>query len=233
MTDYRPIPHHPSRLSPETMLENAQRMHQSLESRRSVRFFSDEPVDPRLIEYAVRIASTAPSGANRQPWRFVVVDDAELKRKIRVAAEEEERVSYEGGRMPEAWLDALRPLGTDWEKPFLEVAPYLVVLFKQVWSPDEAGRKVTNYYVNESVGIAAGLFISAIQEMGLATLTHTPSPMGFLQEILEAPSHEKPYLLLPVGHVATDCVVPDIQRKPLGEVIGWNRGEHPWSIQTT
>ena len=135
--------------------------------------------------------------------------------------------------MPQAWLDALRPLGTDWQKPFLEVAPYLVVLFKQVWSPDDAGRKVTNYYVNESVGIAAGLFIGAIQEMGLATLTHTPSPMGFLQEILGAPAHEKPYLLLPVGHPANDCVIPDIRRKPLGEVIGWNRGEKPWPEKTT
>jgi nitroreductase len=215
------------------MLDHAESFHQTLEARRSIRFFSDEAVDPRLIEYAVRIASTAPSGANRQPWRFVVVDDPDLKHKIRVAAEEEERISYEGGRMPEAWLDALRPLGTDWKKPFLEVAPYLVVLFKQVWSPDDEGRKVNNYYVNESVGIAAGMFIAAIQMMGLSTLTHTPSPMGFLQDILGAPTHEKAYLLLPVGHPTPDCVVPDIQRKPLADVIAWNHGERPWPETTT
>ena len=163
-------------------------------------------------------AASAPSGAHQQPWTFVAVSDAEIKRQIRVAAEDEERRNYEGGRMPPEWLTALAPLGTDWRKPYLETVPWIVVLFEQVhgWFPDGSVRK--HYYARESVGIACGLFIAAIHQMGLATLTHTPSPMGFLTRILERPSNERPFVLLPVGHVADDCTVPDLMRKGLDDV---------------
>ncbi len=187
-------------------------------SRRSVRMFSAAPVPRALIKHAIMTAASAPSGAHQQPWTFVAVSDPEVKHRIRVAAEAEERRSYEGGRMPPEWLAALAPLGTDWHKPFLDIAPWLVVLFEQVhgWFPDGSVRK--HYYARESVGIACGLFIAAIHRMGLATLTHTPSPMGFLARILERPRNERPFVLLPVGYPADDCVVPDLRRKSLDEV---------------
>ncbi len=188
-----------------------------LDERRSVRAFSPEPVPRRLIELAIATASTAPSGAHQQPWTFVAVSDPDTRRRIRIAAEAEERRSYES-RMSEEWLDALAPLGTDWQKPYLETAPWLVVLFEQVHGtfPDGSHRK--HYYARESVGIAAGLFITAVHHMGLATLTHTPSPMGFLTQVLERPRRERPFVLFPVGYPADDATVPDLQRKPLGEV---------------
>ena len=207
---------------PEAEMEaRAAAFYAEMRRRRSVRFFSDRPVSRRLIEQAVLTAGTAPSGAHRQPWRFVAVDDAGLKHRIRVAAEEEEHASYHG-RMSDEWLEALAPIGTDWQKPFLEVAPWLVVCFAEAYGVDAAGRRVKNYYVQESCGIACGLFIAALHHMGLATLTHTPSPMRFLNEILQRPENERPYILFPVGYPADDATVPDLQRKRLDEVVQWN-----------
>ncbi len=180
--------------------------------------FSPAPVARRAIELAILAASTAPSGAHQQPWTFVAVSDRAIKHRIRVAAEEEERKSYEGGRMSKEWLAALEPIGTDWHKEFLDVVPWIVVLFEQVNGAFPDGRPKKHYYARESVGIACGTFISAIHRMGLATLTHTPSPMGFLREILERPTNERPFALLPVGYPADDAMVPDLQRKDLSEV---------------
>jgi nitroreductase len=191
-----------------------------LRRRRSVRDFSPEPVPRAWIERAIEIAATAPSGANRQPWRFVAVSDPETKRKIRIAAEAEERESYEH-RMSEAWLRALEPLGTDWRKPFLELAPWLVVVFAELWEERPDGTRIKNYYVKESVGIACGLFVAALHEIGLATLTHTPSPMAFLNPILGRPAHEKPFILFPVGYPAPGARVPVLAKKPLDEVAVW------------
>lgn len=213
------------RLPAGEMRERAHAFYEMMRRRRTVREFSGEPVPRELIEYAIRTAGTAPSGANRQPWRFVAVDDPVLKRKIRLAAEEEERLNYEGGRMPPEWLEALAPLGTDWHKPFLEIAPWLVVCFKESYGILPDGRKITNYYVNESVGIACGLFIAAVHQMGLATLTHTPSPMGFLSELLGRPENEKPYILFPVGYPAEGAKVPDVKRKALEEIVQWNAAD--------
>lgn len=185
--------------------------------RRSVRHFSPEPVPIEIIENAIRVAALAPSGANQQPWRFIVVRDPALKREIRLAAEAEEKLSYEQ-RMPGEWLEALAPLGTDWHKEFLEIAPYLIVVFRIDYGFD-GERKVKHYYVQESVGIAAGFLLAALHLSGLATLTHTPSPMGFLGQILNRPANERPFLLIPVGYPAPDCTVPCISKKPLEEVI--------------
>lgn len=202
-------------------LECASALLSEMAARRSCRDFSDRPVDRRIIEQAIAIAHTAPSGANRKPWRFVVVDDPSLKREIRQAAEAEERESYDH-RMTPDWLDALEPLGTNWEKPFLEIAPFLVVIFR-LDSQMVEGRMQRNYYPVESAGLAAGFFLMACHMLGLATLTHTPSPMNFLRDILGRPAHEKPYLLIPVGYPAPDCVVPDIVKKPLADALQWNR----------
>jgi nitroreductase len=191
--------------------------------RRSIRFFSSDPVDKRMIEHAIMTASSAPSGANRQPWRFVAVSDPDTKRAIRQAAEKEEKESYDG-RMPPEWLAALEHLGTDWQKEFLEVVPWIVVCFAELWEPD-GERRTKNYYVQESCGIACGMFIAAIHNMGLATLTHTPSPMRFLAEILGRPKHERPFMLFPVGYPADDCTVPQITKKTSQEVIVWHTGE--------
>jgi len=188
-------------------------------TRRSVREFSPDSVPRELIDLALRAAATAPSGAHRQPWRFVVVSDPDLKRRIRVAAEEEERTNYEGGRFPEEWLRALAPLGTGWQKPFLETAPWLIVCFREDYQVLPDGSHRPNYYVSESVGIACGLLITALHAMGLATVTHTPSPMGFLARLLRRPPQEKPYILFPVGYPAAGALVPDITRKPFTEII--------------
>ena len=192
-----------------------------MSGRRSCRYFSDTPIDPDVLRLALEIAHSAPSGANRKPWRFVIVDDPALKKEIRVAAEAEERESYDH-RMPRQWLEALEPIGTNWEKPFLEIAPALVVVFRIDWemSGDE---RLKNYYPAESAGIASGFFLMACHMLGLATLTHTPSPMNFLGEILRRPAGEKPYLLIPVGYPAADCTVPDLERKPLSAALQWNR----------
>jgi len=217
MSDPPFVPYRPPCLSPSELLERGRRFLESCESRRSVRHFSDRPVPREAIELAIRAASTAPSGAHRQPWTFVAVSGIETKRRIRAAAEEEERRSYEG-RMPPEWLEALAPLGTDWHKPFLETVPWIVVVFEQVSGTGPDGAKRKNYYVKESVGIACGFFIQAVHRMGLVTLTHTPSPMGFLREILGRPATERPFILFPVGYPAPDAEVPNLIRKPLDEV---------------
>jgi nitroreductase len=216
------VPYRARELDPSEMRRRAESFYEELDQRRSVREFSERPVPRELIELAIQTASTAPSGAHRQPWKFVAISDAEIKREIRRAAEKEERKSYEGGRMPEEWLEALAPLGTDWHKPYLELVPWIVVVFEEVHGFHEDGSVRKNYYVRESVGIACGMFIAALHHMGLATLTHTPSPMKFLTRILGRPSHERPYILFPVGYPAEDAMVPDISRKSLDEVAVWN-----------
>ena len=213
-------PHIPlafSRLEPEEQLRASKDFLARMASRRSVRFFSPEPVPFELIENAIRCASLAPSGANQQPWKFVVVRDAEIKRRIREAAEEEERESYEH-RMPSEWLQALAPLGTDWHKEFLETAPCLIVMFRIDFGL-RGEEKIKHYYVQESVGIAAGFLLAALHISGLATLTHTPSPMGFLSSILDRPKNERPFLLIPVGFPSPDATVPAIEKKALSEVL--------------
>lgn len=182
-----------------------------------MRDFSSEPLPPGLLETLIKTAGTAPSGANKQPWTFVVVTDSAIKKRIREAAEKEEKLNYDQ-RFTEEWLEDLEPLGTDWRKPFLEEAPALIVLFRQDYAHRD-GRKVKHYYVSESVGIAAGFLLAAIHNAGLAALTHTPSPMGFLREILERPENEKPFLLIPVGYPKQDAQVPDIQRKQPDDFI--------------
>jgi nitroreductase len=193
-----------------------------MQTRRTVRDFSSEPVPFELIENAIATAATAPSGANQQPWTFVVVIDPQIKRRIREAAEIEERESYEH-RMSEQWLEALAPLGTDWHKPHLETAPYLIVVFLQAYglSTDEDGapRKIKHYYTSESVGIAVGLLLASLHQAGLATLTHTPNPMAFLSDILERPANERAFVVIPVGYPAEDAQVPAITKKPLNEVM--------------
>jgi len=203
------------------MLRRAGDFFAGMNRRRSVRQFSPAPVPRVLIERAIATASTAPSGAHRQPWRFVAVSDPAVKRRIRRAAEVAERRFYEGGRAPAEWLEALAPLGTGWRKPYLEIAPWLVVVFEEVHGFTPTGQRRKNYYVKESVGIACGLFIAAVHQMGLATLPHTPSPMGFLSQILNRPPNEKPFVLLPVGYPARDAQVPNLQRKTLDEVSVW------------
>ena len=187
--------------------------------RRSVRMLSDEPVPIELIESAVAAAGTAPSGAHHQPWRFVVTGDAAIKREIRLAAETEERQNYEGGRINDEWRRELAPLGTDWHKEFLEIAPWIVVLFEERYAVDGGGQRRKHYYVKESCGIAAGLFVAAIHHAGLATLTHTPSPMAFLSRVLNRPDNERPFVLFPVGYPIDGCLVPDLRRKPLDEIM--------------
>lgn len=190
--------------------------YQWLDERRTVRDISDKPVSKQVIDNLIMAGSTAPSGAHKQPWTFCAVSNLEMKKKIREAAEEEERESY-AGRMSERWIKDLEPIGTDWQKPFLEEAPWLIIIFKRVFEKEE-GQKHNNYYVNESVGIACGMIISAIHQAGLVTLTHTPSPMNFLTKILERPDNERPYLLLPVGYPKDKAFVPDLKRKELNEV---------------
>ena len=214
------VPYRALDLSPEEQAARADAFYRELDARRSVREFADRPVPRALVERAIQTASTAPSGAHMQPWTFVAVSDADVKRRIREAAEAEERESY-GGRMSDEWLDALEPIGTDWRKPFLETAPWIVVLFAQRTGVAADGGTRKHYYVQESCGIAAGLFIAALHHMGLATLTHTPSPMRFLSEILGRPSNEAPYILFPVGYPAPDAEVPDLARKGLDQVAVW------------
>ena len=214
----RRVPYRRPRLPEAEALARAAEFRADLGARRSIRDFAPDPVPRALIEDAIMTAATAPSGAHQQPWTFVAVGDPAIKRQIRLAAEEEERRNYEGGRMPPEWLAALAPLGTDWQKPFLEIAPWIVVLFEQVHGSFPDGSPKKHYYARESVGIACGLFIAAVHRMGLATLTHTPSPMGFLARILGRPKNERPFVLLPVGYPAPDCTVPDLSRKALDEV---------------
>jgi len=209
------------RLEPDQQIAHSRAFLERIASRRTVRDFSPEPVPFDLIENAIRAASLAPSGANQQPWRFVAVSNPELKRQIREAAEAEERENYEN-RFPDEWLQALAPLGTDWHKPFLETAPYLIVVFRIDYgiAPESSPEaRVKHYYVQESVGIASGFLLAALHFAGLATLTHTPSPMGFLARILDRPANERPFLLIPVGYPAPDAQVPCLTKKPLDEVL--------------
>ena len=216
------IPYEFERLGEGQMLQRANALVDLMRGRRSCRNFSDEPVPRSVIARLIAVAHTAPSGANRKPWRFVAVDDPEIKRRIREEAEAEERENY-GHRFPAEWLDALEPLGTDASKPFLQIAPWLVVMFRVDWEEFE-GKQVKNYYPAESIGIAAGMFLMGCHQVGLATLTHTPSPMKFLREILHRPENEKPHLLIPVGYPAEGCQVPDIPKKPLARAMQWNLG---------
>ncbi len=201
----------------DEMRERASAFLNEAQRRRTVRDFSDRPVPRDIIEMCILAAGTAPNGAHRQPWRFVVVSDPEVRRAIRVAAEEEERAFY-GGGAPEEWLEVLAPLGTDETKPFLERAPYLIVVFGESYAVNKSGEKSKNYYVTESVGIATGMLITAIHRAGLVSLTHTPSPMAFLNDILGRPENERPFLILVVGYPAPDATVPELQRKSLEEI---------------
>ncbi|KAA3628931.1 MAG: nitroreductase family protein [Proteobacteria bacterium] len=199
------------------MLERAEQFYRAVKRRRSVRDFSDRPVDRRVIEQCLLAAGTAPSGANMQPWTFVVVSDPAVKRRIRHAAEEEERKFY-AGAASEEWLEALAPLGTDADKPFLDQAPYLIVIFRQKWGVDGDGNKIKHYYVHDSVGIATGILITALHNAGLATLTHTPSPMNFLGEVLERPGNESATMIVVVGYPQQGTRVPKISKKSLDEI---------------
>lgn len=216
--EYRPVPLDYSRPDPDGALRASRDFLATMSRRRTVREFSSEAVPFELVSNAVATAATAPSGAHQQPWTFVVVSDPEVKTRMRVAAEEEERRSYDG-RLGEEWLRALRRLGTDWRKPHIADAPYVVVVFEQAYSIDVDGAKHKHYYVKESVGIACGLLIASLHLAGLATLTHTPSPMGFLTRLLGRPRNERPALLVPVGYPAPDATVPDLERRRLAEVL--------------
>lgn len=202
----------------EEMIKRSRELHEWSETRRSVRDFSDKPIPKEVIDNIIMTASTAPSGANKQPWKFCVVTNPELKKQIRKAAEEEEFKSY-NGRMSEEWLKDLEPLGTDWNKEFIEIAPAIIVVTKCVYDFNENGEKLNNYYVNESVGLASGFLLNAIHNAGLVSLTHTPSPMNFLTELLERPKNERAFLLIPVGYPADNAQVPDISRKEKEEVL--------------
>ena len=212
------IPYDAPRYDDQSMLERSQSFYELMDQRRSVRQFSDKPVDRRVLENLIRTASSAPSGAHKQPWTFALISNAELKHRIRLLAEREEFENY-NGRMSDRWLEDLAKLGTNHIKEFLDIAPYLVVVFKKAYDLDQEGKKTQNYYVNESVGIAVGFLIAAIHYAGLVTLTHTPSPMNFLEKALERPANERAYLLIPVGHPAEDAEVPDLERKPLADVM--------------
>ncbi len=203
--------------SAEESVARSAQFREELSGRRSIRHFSRRAVPVEVVENVVMTASSAPSGANMQPWTFVIVKDADVKREIRLAAEEEEKAFYDH-RAPEEWLADLEPLGTDWRKPFLEDAPYLIVVFKKVYRIEDDEQHLKNYYVNESVGIASGFLLTAIHQAGLVALTHTPSPMGFLAEILKRPENERAFLLIPVGYPAEGAEVPVITKKSFEEV---------------
>jgi nitroreductase len=218
MNHYPFVPYHDYQEYPvDEMRRRARSFYEDMKKRRTVREFSDRPVPREIIEDCLRAAGTAPNGANMQPWHFVVVGDADIKRQIRIAAEEEEQEFY-ARRASQEWLEALAPLGTDEHKQFLEKAPWLIAVFAESYGLTESGKKVRNYYVKESVGIATGLLITALHHAGLALLTHTPSPMGFLNEILSRPDNEKPFLLLVAGYPEERVTVPDIGKKPLDQI---------------
>lgn len=204
-------------LSQDEILEKSRSFYKFMDTRRSVRDFKSEPIPREVIENIIKTASTSPSGAHKQPWTFCAISDPEIKKQIRIAAEKEEKESYES-RMSERWLKDLKPMGTDMHKPFLETVPWIIVAFKKAYDWDAEGNKHNNYYVNESVGLACGMLITAIHNAGLVTLTHTPSPMDFLQKILNRPANERAFLLLPIGKPADPCYVPDIERRPLEDV---------------
>ena len=206
--------------SEKEMKRKSTEFYQRMDQRRTCRDFSDKTVPKEVIEQIILTASTAPSGAHKQPWTFCVVSNPSIKKEIRAAAEAEEKESYEG-RMSEEWLIDLAPIGTDWQKPFLETAPYLIIVFSRSYEFETNGHKHQNYYVKESVGIACGFLLTAIHHAGLIALTHTPSPMNFLSKLLQRPENEKPFLLIPVGYAAEECWVPDLVRKQLEGVAVW------------
>jgi len=218
VTDYAPVPLVYERPPDDVALEQSREFLALLQARRSIRRFSTEPVAWELIENALRAAGTAPSGAHQQPWTFVVVSDPETKRRLREGAEAEERDFYER-RATDEWKEAIRPIGTDWVKTHITDAPYVIVVFEQPWRPGPDGTKIKHYYVRESVGIAVGFLLAALQVSGLCALTHTPSPMGFLRELLDRPENERPFILIPVGYPADNAIVPDLSRKPLDEIV--------------
>lgn len=218
MTEPRHIPLTDQRsYSVDETVERSRNFYQEIKRRRTVRDFSDQPVSREVIENCILAAGTAPNGANLQPWHFSVVENLGVKTEIRKAAEQEEEAFY-NGKAPQTWLDALAPLGTDSNKPFLETAPYLIVIFSKSHEQRNDGSTVKNYYANESTGIATGFLIAALHDAGLATLTHTPSPMKFLNKILNRPAHERPFVLLVVGYPSENAVVPDISKKNLAEI---------------
>ena len=222
--DKKFIPYMPQTYPIDEMIERSNNFYNYMNTRRSVRFFSSKPVPKEIIENIIHTAGTAPSGANKQPWTYVVVEDPALKKLIREAAEMEEKEFYTN-KITDEWRSDLEHLGTGWEKPYLEIAPYLIVVFKQDYGFDSITQeKRKNYYVNESVGISLGFLIAAIHNAGLVTLTHTPNPMNFVKDILHRPINEKPIVILPVGFPADDCVVPNIKRKELKEILIWNKG---------
>ncbi|MFX0016476.1 MAG: nitroreductase family protein [Promethearchaeota archaeon] len=218
---YASIPFHLHTYTEDEMIKRSIEMYDFVNSRRSIRNFSDKPIPRIIIEYIIRTAGTAPSGANKQPWTFVIVSNSDLKRKIRLAAELEEKEFYEH-KISDEWRQDLVPLGTSWEKPFLEIAPYLIVVFQQKYHLDENNKKRKNYYVIKSVGIAVGMLILAIHNAGLATLTHTPISMNFLRDLLGRPENEKAFVIMPVGYPKENVEVPDIKRKSLSEILIWS-----------
>ncbi|MGB1037186.1 MAG: nitroreductase family protein [Bacteroidia bacterium] len=215
---FSPYTHPISNESEIEIIKKSNDLNSLYQGRRSIREFSDKKIPEEVVNNLVRIAASAPSGAHKQPWHFCVISTEEFKSKIREAAEKEEYTNYHG-RMSKEWLEDLKKFGTDWHKEFLTTAPYLIIVFKKSYDLEEDGGKAKNYYVNESVGIACGFLLSAIHQLGLVSLTHTPSPMNFLAELLSRPTNEKAYLLIPVGYAANEALVPNIERKPLGVVM--------------
>jgi len=220
MSSEKFIPYNPIKIDATESLYKSQIYFKWLDARRSVREFSARPVAKEIIENIVRSASTAPSGAHKQPWTFCAISNPEIKREIRKAAEKEEYENYHN-RMSDDWLEDLKPFATSWEKPFLEIAPWLIVVCSKSYDFGDNGQKLTNYYVKESVGLACGMLLNAIHNAGLCALTHTPSPMNFLLKILNRPINERPFLLIPVGYPADNCMVPDLQRKSLELISQW------------
>lgn len=212
------IPYTGPQYDSEETVQKASAFRSFMDQRRSIRYFSDKPIPEGVLEDLIMTGSSAPSGAHKQPWTFCLITNADTKSAIREAAEKEEYENYHG-RMSEEWLEDLKPFGTDWKKEFLEIAPALVVLFKKAYDVDEEGNKHKNYYVNESVGLAAGFFLAAVHNAGLVSLTHTPSPMNFLQKLLDRPQNERPFLLMPIGYPAEGATVPDLSRKSEDDVI--------------
>jgi len=220
MSEQKFIPYHHSKLDSGDSLIKSKSYYEWLDSRRSIRAFSSKPVAKEVIENIIKSASTAPSGAHKQPWTFCAISNPKIKAEIRAAAEKEEYENYTS-RMSEEWLDALKPFETSWEKPFLEIAPWLIVVCSKSYNLTNSGEKQNNYYVKESVGLACGMLLTAIHNAGLCALTHTPSPMNFLMKILKRPKNERPFLLLPVGYPSETCMIPDLKRKTLDQISEW------------
>lgn len=216
-TPYNFIPYKRELYAENEMIERAKEFYKWADKRRTVRDFSEKEIPMEIIDTIILTANTAPSGANKQPWTFCIVTDPIIKKEIRIEAEKEEKLSYDS-RMSEEWLEDLEPLGTDWQKPFLETAPALIIIFKRSFEIMQNGKKRQNYYVQESVGLACGFLLMAIHNAGLVALTHTPSPMNFLAKILKRPENEKPFLLIPIGYPTANVTVPDIQRKKLNDI---------------